>query len=328
MDPGNFSVFNSENAWTAKEDVRLLDAIEQYGYGNWVDIAKHIEKRTPDEAQDKFVTYFVNGVTGGLTMPPLEELARLPVAVDHTTSSEAGPLSPSLTMSAGLPPLQLEPTQAVQLGYMPLRDDFERDYDNGCETLVSQLNIGSVEDEDIDMALKLAHVDMYVQRQRERARRKRVVRDYQLPATFFEDMKKEALLQVPGGARAPRRRKDKGRTLADRLRTLGQFLTRAEYQQFHDNLQAEKDLVYRIKELMRYRRNGITKIADCVEFERARARRQTESDDTKTIKRRKRLRFSRPKDRKSRYWRYILAQRALLDKREHHQQHQQQHQAR
>jgi len=211
---------------------------------------------------------------------------------------------------------------------MPLRDDFERDYDNGCETLVSQLNIGSVEDEDIDMALKLAHVDMYVQRQRERARRKRVVRDYQLPATFFEDMKKEALLQVPGGARAPRRRKDKGRTLADRLRTLGQFLTRAEYQQFHDNLQAEKDLVYRIKELMRYRRNGITKIADCVEFERARARRQTESDDTKTIKRRKRLRFSRPKDRKSRYWRYILAQRALLDKREHHQQHQQQHQAR
>ena len=92
---------------------------------------------------------------------------------------------------------------------------------------------------------------MYVQRQRERARRKRVVRDYQLPAAFFEDLKKEALLQVPGGARMPRRRKDKGRTLADRLRTLGQFLTRAEYQQFHDNLQAEKDLVYRIKELMR-----------------------------------------------------------------------------
>ena len=92
---------------------------------------------------------------------------------------------------------------------------------------------------------------MYVQRQRERARRKRVVRDYQLPAAFFEEVKKEALLQVPGGARMPRRRKDKGRTLADRLRTLGQFLTRTEYQQFHDNLQAEKDLVYRIKELMR-----------------------------------------------------------------------------
>ena len=41
-------MFNAESSWTAKEDVRLLDAIEQYGYGNWVDIAKHIERRTPD----------------------------------------------------------------------------------------------------------------------------------------------------------------------------------------------------------------------------------------------------------------------------------------
>ncbi|XP_037090422.1 transcriptional adapter 2-beta-like [Pollicipes pollicipes] len=280
MDPGNFTVFNSDNAWTAKEDVRLLDAIEQYGFGNWVDIARHIEKRTPDEAHDKFVTYFVNGVTGRLTMPPLSELQQLPVAVDHT-GSDSGPLSPSLTMSPGLAPLQLEGDQAAQLGYMPLRDDFEREYDNTCETLVSQLNIGSVEDEDIDVALKLAHVDMYVQRQRERARRKRVVRDYQLPAAFFDELKKEALLQVPGGARMPRRRQDKGRTLADRLRTLGQFLTRTEYQQFHDNVQAERDLVYRVKELMRYRRNGITKIADCVEFERARSRRSAETDDRK-----------------------------------------------
>ena len=48
QDPGNFTVFNGESSWTAKEDVRLLDAIEQYGYGNWVDIAKPIERRTPD----------------------------------------------------------------------------------------------------------------------------------------------------------------------------------------------------------------------------------------------------------------------------------------
>ena len=41
-------MFNGESSWTAKEDVRLLDAIEQYGYGNWVDIAKHIERRSPD----------------------------------------------------------------------------------------------------------------------------------------------------------------------------------------------------------------------------------------------------------------------------------------
>jgi len=28
--------------------VRLLDAIEQYGYGNWEDISRHIETKTAD----------------------------------------------------------------------------------------------------------------------------------------------------------------------------------------------------------------------------------------------------------------------------------------
>lgn len=36
------------SSWTANEEVRLLDAIEQFGFGNWEDIAKHIETRTPE----------------------------------------------------------------------------------------------------------------------------------------------------------------------------------------------------------------------------------------------------------------------------------------
>ena len=31
--------------WTAREDYQLLDAIEQFGYGNWEDVAKHVETR-------------------------------------------------------------------------------------------------------------------------------------------------------------------------------------------------------------------------------------------------------------------------------------------
>lgn len=48
QDTGNFSIFPGQGHWTAREEVRLLDAIEQYGYGNWEDIARHIETRTPD----------------------------------------------------------------------------------------------------------------------------------------------------------------------------------------------------------------------------------------------------------------------------------------
>lgn len=47
------------------------------------------------------------------------------------------------------------------------------------------------EDDDLDIALKLAQVDMYTNNLRERARRKRVVRDYQLVSAFFASSRKE-----------------------------------------------------------------------------------------------------------------------------------------
>ena len=43
---------------------------------------------------------------------------------------------------------------------MSNRDDFE-DFDKSVEGLVSQIGVKSLEDEDIDTALQLVHVDMY-----------------------------------------------------------------------------------------------------------------------------------------------------------------------
>nr|UEK51508.1 Ada2B-like protein [Parasacculina yatsui] len=313
MDPGNFSLFGCEG-WTAREDVRLLDAIEQYGYGNWVDIAKHIETRTPDEAQERYVLYYVNGNLGTMTLtdPSLSDSdsPALPAVVDHTCDIN-GALSSSL--SSRMPPLQLEPLQIAQLNYMPLRDDFEREHDNNSEQLVSQLNVGSVEDEDVDIGLKLALVDMYFERLRERARRKRMARDYQLPEVFFDELRKDTLLQMPGGGRMPRRKKDRT-PLAEKLRVLGQFLTRAEFERFHKNLQVQRDLLQRVRELIRYRRQGITRVEECIEYERAKMERER-SDPSKKVNKRRKAKFvyNRLKVRKSRYWRFILAQRALLD---------------
>jgi hypothetical protein len=54
----------------------------------------------------------------------------------------------------------------LQLGYMPHRDDFE-DFDKETENLVAQIADKSVEDEDLDIALKLAQCDIYERRLRE-----------------------------------------------------------------------------------------------------------------------------------------------------------------
>ena len=135
-------------------------------------------------------------------------------AIDHTCP-ENSPLSPSL--ASRLPPLLIQTEEMLELGYMPQRDDYEKvieeggicafqsiefasfffqEHDNEAESVVSHLSINH-DDEDIDLALKLAQVDIFTRRLRERARRKRVARDFQLVSQFFNSMKKEKEKPAP-----------------------------------------------------------------------------------------------------------------------------------
>lgn len=80
-------------------------------------------------------------------------------------------------------PANLTLNESTMLGYMSKRDDFEVEFDNDAERLVSTLQggINALPDEDeVDHCLKVAHVDMYKFKLRERERRKRVARDHQL----------------------------------------------------------------------------------------------------------------------------------------------------
>jgi hypothetical protein len=44
----SFPIFDSERLWSYKEELLLLQFIEQYGFGNWEEIAKHLPSKTAD----------------------------------------------------------------------------------------------------------------------------------------------------------------------------------------------------------------------------------------------------------------------------------------
>ncbi|XP_017793778.1 PREDICTED: transcriptional adapter 2B [Habropoda laboriosa] len=204
MDSGTISIFNGRGNWTAREQLRLLDAIEQFGFGNWEDISKHIETRTPEEAKEEYIARYLDGNIGKHTWPPTESYK--PNLTDQT-KSDHGPLSPDLT--SRLPPLDITPEEAAQLGYMPQRDDFERDYNHEAESLVSSLFLNPAEDDDLDIALKLAQ---------------RVVRDYQLVSAFFASSRKDKTVK--------KKQTKEEREFRDRMRVFAQFYTAQEYEQF------------------------------------------------------------------------------------------------
>lgn len=82
MDPGILSIFRGKNSWSAREELHLLDAVEQFGFGNWEDIAKHIETRSPEDAKEEYISKFLSGTIGRNTWKLAAD--QRPKLTDHT----------------------------------------------------------------------------------------------------------------------------------------------------------------------------------------------------------------------------------------------------
>ncbi|XP_031564876.1 transcriptional adapter 2-beta-like isoform X2 [Actinia tenebrosa] len=259
-DGGTFPMFSED--WSAEEETLLLDAIEQHGFGNWDDIADHIGTKTVAETADHYNDTYVHGDVGKASIEPFKDKI-----VDHTTI-EGGLLSPTILN----PHEQVEMSAAEQteLGYMPLRDDFEKEYDNDAETLISGLQFNK-DDDDLEKDLKIALIDMYIRRLKDRQTKKDIARQHGLIASKHKII-------------ALRRRYCKeDREFRDATRTFARFKTPKEWEEFQNDHLREREVRIRIKELSRYRKNGITKTNVGQEFDEQRLRRERRKENKRKM---------------------------------------------
>ncbi|XP_065058463.1 transcriptional adapter 2-beta-like [Rhopilema esculentum] len=250
FDNGTFPVLSED--WTAEEEILLLDGVEQHGYGNWDDIADHISTKTPEESKEHYDDMFLTKNIGKVTVARgLNDIS------DHTLDN--GELAQCLAN----PPeaLELPVAEQQELGYMPNRDDFEREYENDAEQLIRSLACNR-DDDELETSLKIAHVDMYWRILKERVRRKSVARNYGLITS------KHKLI-------ASRRKLSKDdRDFKDKVRVFGQLISFPDWDEFISNRIREKEVKSRIKELSRYRKSGIKKLNSCQEFDDLRFKRE------------------------------------------------------
>lgn len=246
-------IIGGRYGWTGEEELQLLDAVELYGFGNWELISQYVKTRTPEECKDEYNNRYLNGNIGKVTWGDAEK--RRPILQDHVPE-DTGPLAPSVI--AKLPLLDITPEEALLLGYKPHRDDFEREFDMSAERLVSSIQLDTTQDSKIEVVLKLAMVDMYTRKLRERARRKRLIRDYQLVAKFFANHRKD-----PNQKPLNREQKD----LRDRMKIFTQYMTSGEHERLIASLEREKELRFRLSELLRYRGLGLTTQDEIIHYE-------------------------------------------------------------
>ncbi|TGZ66361.1 hypothetical protein CRM22_005356 [Opisthorchis felineus] len=162
--------------WGANEEQQLLEALEHYGVGNWEDVSLKVETRSPLECMEHYGAYYLDTMLGSNT---LCQSAPTPRVTDHTADSSQS--TPTMQPS---PAVYMEVEDQQLLGYMPARGDFERDYDNDAESILCRLH-PSFSYDDLEDALKVAQVGIYMQRLRERQRRKEIAREHGLIAPIL-----------------------------------------------------------------------------------------------------------------------------------------------
>jgi len=120
---------------------------------------------------------------------------------------------------------------------------------------------------------------MYKNKLKERERRKQVAKDFGLVETFF---KENPLNASTGKISAPKpKKKDPKSEVFEKLKVVSSFQGVEEYKKMVASVSKEKDIKSRIKELLRYRKNGISTLTEAESYESQRLKRNKRKAEIK-----------------------------------------------
>lgn len=132
----NFNLFSSQ--WTAQEEKQLLDCLLRFGHGNWDDISKYMETKTPEECEKHYSRYYLDSLGSDL-LPKFKENKRSMSHMPYLFNTECLEDPPRFSPNS----VQFN----MLAGYRPARSDFDYPYDANAESIFNDLNCGDIKDE-------------------------------------------------------------------------------------------------------------------------------------------------------------------------------------
>ncbi|KAK3774968.1 hypothetical protein RRG08_009322 [Elysia crispata] len=257
-----------EASWTAAEEMQLLEAVQEYGLGNWYAISGKMRTKTMAECEAHYFRCYVDN-----PQSPLPEFSDQ----EHNTKG-----APVIFKLSDNPPRPAENSTlwSEMAGYSAARADFSDEYDNFVEIEIGEIDfdedVTGSEDEASDcitsdmtqernetkkivLALKLAVIDVYRNCLLERQRRKRIIRDY-------------GLINIRKLHGIFKRRY--GQNLSfEFFRPFMHLFPPMTFDKYLESLLYEKRLKSDITRLLEYRNNGLTKLHAVKQFYTLRHRR-------------------------------------------------------
>lgn len=249
-----------EEDWGADEELLLIEGMKVHGVGNWQDIADHIGGRSKEDVQAHYRRVYLESETY-----PVPNLKRK-FYVDPSEFAEhrRKRIEDRRAASMNMPPPKQKPNASVPSchevqGYMPGRLEFETEFENEAEMTIKDM-VFEPEDNETEVELKLAILNIYNSRLTSRAERKRAMLEHEL-------------LEYRRNAAIEKKRSKGERELINKLKAFSRVLTPQDYQVFVANILTELHCRRRIAELQEYRLNGVRTFAMSAKYESDKATR-------------------------------------------------------
>ncbi|KAJ8369265.1 hypothetical protein SKAU_G00092930 [Synaphobranchus kaupii] len=242
-----------EPGWTAQEEMALLEAVMDCGFGNWQDVAYQMRTKSKEECEGHYMKNFINNPLFSSTLLGLRQM-------EARAADTAIPFKPA-TDDPPRPAFDSLLSRDMA-GYMPARADFMEEFDNYAEWDLKDIDFVD-DDSDILHALKIAVVDIYHSRLKERQRRKKIIRDHGLI-----HLRKFQMLE----RRYPKQVQD----LHEAMRRFARVVGPIEHDKFIESHALEFELRREIQRLQEYRRAGIQSFCSAKVYERVKRVREDE----------------------------------------------------
>lgn len=241
--------------WSADEEMLLLEGLEMLGYGNWEDVSEHITTKTKDEVKEHYTKYYLQSpywphADFSRLYSDREDVKRYnsnPSLLDEVAPRNRGPKRTSKKIVLNKPSPS-RPVNTDLSNYMPLRGEFEVEWDNDAENTIKDI-IFENDDTQEEREAKLRLLELYNERLDERYKKRRFVLERNLHEwkTIREKEKK---------------RTKEEKEIHNKVKKFMSMMSMEEYEQFVASLVEEKALIQKIKEFQEYRKNGIRTFAE------------------------------------------------------------------
>lgn len=232
-----------DSNWTAKHELELLDILQQCGFGNWMDVGRRMHGKSAEECKTHYLQHYIDNQT-------LPGLPRIEESRASLFGCESIPYMYKL-QDLEEPPRFAPNTVNGRLlaGYNAARSDFEINFDNHAESLISDLEFDEFQPDDdaydLAQALQVAIVKAYNNRLKERMRRQRIIREHGLIAF------RKIISSIQ------RYENTITRPLAERLLIFMQLVDGMEFDFLMEGLHRAGELKNHINRLLEFRRNGL-----------------------------------------------------------------------